>query len=170
MGTRRVEIVQLPAEVLSALADGDQLRAEAVSPVPLSSWLASAENAWTWAYRARQVVEHPQDLDWVTGVVWDLDAERAVGRAGFHAGPDTQGLVEVGYAIDPQLRRRGYARAALEVLLARAGRELAVRVVRASIAPANVASRSLITQYHFTEVGEQWDDEDGWETVWELTL
>lgn len=170
MGTPRVSIVQLPAEALTALAEGDQRRAETASPVPLSSWLASPDNTWTWAYRARQVVEHPEDLPWVTAVVWDLDTERAVGRAGFHAAPDAHGLVEVGYAIDPRRRRRGYARAALEVLLARADREPAVRVIRASVAPANVASRSLITQYPFVEVGEQWDDEDGLEVVWELTL
>lgn len=141
-----MSIVQLSVEVFTALADGDQLRAEAVSPVLLSPWLASSQNAWTWAYRARQVVEHPQDLDWVTGVVWDLDAERTVGRAGFHAAPDPHGRVEVGYAIDRRLRRRCYARAALVELLARAGREPAVRTVRASISPTNVASRSLIMQ------------------------
>ena len=36
-----------------------------------------------------------------------------VGRAGFHGPPDAGGMVEVGYAVDPDFRRRGNAIAAL---------------------------------------------------------
>jgi [ribosomal protein S5]-alanine N-acetyltransferase len=41
-------------------------------------------------------------------------------------------------------------------------------VVRASIRPDNTASRALVAQFRFVEVGEQWDDEDGLETIFEL--
>ena len=71
-------------------------------------------------------------------------------------------------AVDPLERRRGYARAALEALLARAMREPLVRTVRATIRPDNAASRLLVLQYGFVEVGEQWDDEDGLETIYEV--
>jgi RimJ/RimL family protein N-acetyltransferase len=77
-------------------------------------------------------------------------------------------MVEVGYAIDPAHRRQGYARAALVALLDRAARETAVRTVRATIAPDNTASRNLVLQHGFVEVGEQWDDEDGLEIVYEV--
>jgi len=77
-------------------------------------------------------------------------------------------MVEVGYAVDPAYRRRGYARAALELLLARAARESDVRTVRATVSPDNHASRALILQYGFAEVGEQWDDEDGLELIYEV--
>jgi [ribosomal protein S5]-alanine N-acetyltransferase len=43
-----------------------------------------------------------------------------------------------------------------------------VRTVRASISPDNIASRRLVEQYGFVEVGEQWDDEDGLERVFEV--
>ena len=105
---------------------------------------------------------------WVTGIIWDQRACLAVGRAGYHAPPDVSGTVEIGYAVDPAHRRRGYARAALEVLLARAAREPQVRRVRASIRPDNVASYRLASQYGFVKVGEQWDDEDGLEIVYEV--
>lgn len=61
--------------------------------------------------------------------------------------------------------RQGYARAALVTLLDRAAREPAVHTVRATVRPDNIASRNLILQYGFVEVGEQWDDEDGPEIV-----
>ena len=77
-------------------------------------------------------------------------------------------MVEIGYAVDPVYRRRGYARAALEALLQRAAREPHVHTVRVTIGPDNVASQQLAAQYGFTEVGEQWDDEDGLEIIYEV--
>lgn len=91
-----------------------------------------------------------------------------VGVAGFHGPPDEAGMVEVGYRIDPKQRRKGYARQALETLLAVARAHPDVRVVRATISPDNVASRSLVKGYGFEDVGEQWDDEDGLEIIFEV--
>ncbi|WP_394771571.1 GNAT family N-acetyltransferase [Lacisediminihabitans sp.] len=71
------------------------------------------------------------------------------------------------YRIDPAHRRRGYARSALEILLATARADSRVSVVRATVSPDNTASRALIDQYGFREVGEQWDDEDGLEVILE---
>jgi RimJ/RimL family protein N-acetyltransferase len=79
-------------------------------------------------------------------------------------------MVEIGYAIDPAYRRRGYARAALEALLQRAASEPQVCTVRATISSDNVASYRLVSQYGFAEVGEQWDDEDGPEIVYEVDV
>jgi RimJ/RimL family protein N-acetyltransferase len=114
------------------------------------------------------VLADPGSAGWITGAVWDGRRRLAVGRAGFHGPPDAAGMVEVGYAIDPAHRRLGYARAALEVLLDRAAAAPEVRTVRATISPGNVASRDLVLQYGFVEVGEQWDDEDGREVVYEV--
>ena len=77
-------------------------------------------------------------------------------------------MVEVGYAIDPAIRRHGYARAALVALLKWAKDDASIVTVRATISPDNVASRALVAQYGFVEVGEQWDDEDGLETIFEV--
>jgi RimJ/RimL family protein N-acetyltransferase len=79
-------------------------------------------------------------------------------------------MVEVGYSIDPQFRRQGYARAALRALLARAEAEPDVRTFRATISPDNVASRDLVLAHGLVEVGEQEDDEDGLEIVYELPV
>jgi L-amino acid N-acyltransferase YncA len=40
-------------------------------------------------------------------------------------------------------------------------------VVRASIRPDNQASLATIRPFGFVQVGEQWDDEDGLELVYE---
>ncbi len=85
-----------------------------------------------------------------------------------HGPPDDAGMVEVGYSIDTAERRRGYARAALRWMLARAAAEPDVRVVRASVSPANAVSRQLVLTHGFVEVGDPWDEEDGLEIVYEV--
>jgi RimJ/RimL family protein N-acetyltransferase len=168
--TPRVEIVQLDAAALQGLRDGDQAAAERTSPVPLSPYLAGPECRRVWEIRAAQVVVDPLSASWITGIVWDPERGLAVGRAGFHGPPDSDGMVEVGYSIDPQFRRQGYARAALRALLARAQAEPDVRTFRATISPDNVASRDLVLAHGLIEVGEQEDDEDGMEIVYELPV
>jgi RimJ/RimL family protein N-acetyltransferase len=164
-----VRIVHLAAPVFRALASGDLAAASAVSPVPLSAYFAGPEWRAVWQRRSRQVEEDPASAAWVTGVIWDERSQVAVGRAGYHGPPDPAGMVEIGYAVDPAYRRRGYARAALEALLLRAAREPEVRTVRVTISPDNVASYRLASQYGFTKVGEQWDDEDGLEIIYEVS-
>ncbi|MCZ2859448.1 GNAT family N-acetyltransferase [Blastococcus sp. VKM Ac-2987] len=164
----RVELVELSPAALRALADGDLAAAEAAAPVPLSPYLAGPECRWVWGIRAEQVGTDPASARWITRVVRDPDRQLTVGRAGFHGPPDASGTVEVGYSIDPEHRRRGYARAALRALLAWAADEPAVTTVRAAVAPANVASRDLVLAEGFRAVGEQIDEEDGPEIVYEV--
>jgi RimJ/RimL family protein N-acetyltransferase len=164
-----VRIVHLSGAAFRALADGDLVAAEAVSPVRLSAYLAGPECRGVWRMRSEQYDENPASAAWVTGVVWDERQSLAVGAAGFHGPPDSEGMVEIGYRIEPVHRRRGYARAALEALLARAAREPDVHRVRVSIRPDNLPSSGLALQYGFRQVGEQWDDVDGLELVYELS-
>ena len=168
--TPDVEILQLDAAALRGLADGDQAAAERTSPVPLSPYLAGPDCRRVWEIRAEQVIEDPSSVVWVTGIVWDAERGLAVGRAGFHGPPDADGMVEVGYSIDPRFRRLGYARAALRALLARAEAEPDVRTFRATISPDNVASRDLVLAHGLTVVGEQVDDEDGLEIIYEVAV
>lgn len=170
MSGPRVRIVQLGADALAALAAGDLDAAAALTPVPLTPWLVTDDVIGIWRRRSSQVLETPADLAWVTGLVWDEDLAKVVGRAGFHAAPDADGMVEVGYEVDPAYRRRGHARAALDALLARARSEESVRVLRVTVSPDNTASLGLLAQYPFAANGEQWDDEDGLELVLEMDV
>lgn len=52
--------------------------------------------------------------------------------------------------------------------LDRARKRPEVAVVRATVRPDNIPSRRLLYQYGFQSVGEQWDDEDGLETILEV--
>jgi len=164
----RVRLVQLPLPTLTALGDGDLDKANAFAPIRLTPYFILPDQRGTWARRASQVSADPGVADWVTGVIIALDLGGVpVGRAGFHAPPDERGMVEIGYAIDPFYRHRGYARAAFEALLERALFVPSVRVVRVSIAPDNAASMAVVAPFGFVKVGEEWDEDDGLEYVYE---
>jgi [ribosomal protein S5]-alanine N-acetyltransferase len=171
MSNPSVRIVHLSPEALAALAARELAVAEALSPVPLTPWVVTDDAVvGTWQRRAVQVVDVPEDVEWVTGVIWSEDVGSVVGQAGFHGAPDAAGMVEVGYQVDPAYRRQGFARAALLPLLPRARAEPEVRTLRATVSPENSASLALIAQLPFVEVGEQWDEEDGLETIFELDV
>lgn len=167
--SRRVRVVHLAGPAFDALAAGDLQAAQAASPVPLTPYSVGPDWRGVWRMRSEQVHQDPAAAGWVTGLIYDEDLGLVVGRAGYHGPPNASGMVEIGYAVDPAHRRRGCARAALELLLERAAAEPDVRVVRVTISPDNTASLSLTSQYGFAEVGEQWDDEDGLETIYERT-
>ncbi len=165
----RVRLVQLPPAAIHALACGDLAGANAASPVPLTAYSVGPESLGTWRRRSSQLRVDPGCASWITGAIFDEDEQLCVGRAGFHGPPDEVGRVEIGYAVDPPYRRRGYARAAVEALLDRAATEPGVRTVRASVSPGNLPSLTLVRQYGFVAVGEQLDDEDGLETIYEVS-
>jgi RimJ/RimL family protein N-acetyltransferase len=163
-----VRIVQLNLAALRALAEGDLGSANAAAGISLTPYFAGPDWRGLLRRRSAQVMKDPISAEWITRVVWDASRQLAVGRAGFHGPPDAAGMVEVGYAIDPVHRWQGYARAALVTWLQRASREPAVCTVRATVSPDNIASIDLILQYGFVQVGEQWDEEDGLEIVYEV--
>ena len=169
--TPRVRIEHLHAEALAALASGDLEAARAATGRLLTPWQVSDDGpVGTWRRRADQVLRTPEDLAWVTGLLVDEDTFEVVGAAGFHAAPDENGMVEVGYGVDPAFRRRGYARSALLLMIDRARSHPAARVFRVTVSPTNAPSLGLVAQLPFVEVGEQWDDEDGLETIFELPV
>jgi [ribosomal protein S5]-alanine N-acetyltransferase len=166
-GSPAVRLVPLPPEAMSALVAGDLAAAGAHAGVPLTDYLASPDCTWLWRLRLDQLAADPDSASWVARAGVDVRTGAVVGHAGFHGPPDAAGMVEVGYSVDPLWRRRGYARALLRELLRRAAEEPGVRTVRATIGPDNAASLATIAGFGFTHVGEQVDEVDGLELVFE---
>jgi [ribosomal protein S5]-alanine N-acetyltransferase len=90
-----------------------------------------------------------------------------IGLIGFHAPPDANGLLEIGYRIEPGYRRHGYATEAVVALFAWASRWDGVQRFRASISPTNEPSLRLIKKLGFHQTGQQHDESDGLELVFE---
>jgi RimJ/RimL family protein N-acetyltransferase len=90
--------------------------------------------------------------------------------SGFHAAPDDHGRAEIGYDIVASERRNGYAREGIRALLDWAWATGRVRTCVASVGPHNAPSLALIRSFGFRHVGEQIDEIDGLELVFERPL
>jgi ribosomal-protein-alanine N-acetyltransferase len=160
----------LDATVLQRLIACDLDGARAAAGVELPAEFLA--DTWLWTLRLGQLIGEPECAPWLVRAVVVAEGEAAgtvVGHAGFHGPPDPRGTVEVGYRITPEHRRRGHARAALGELLAYA-RAHGAKTARASISPENAASLALAGSYGFRQIGEQVDEIDGVELVFELRI
>ena len=123
-------------------------------------------------YRLAQVAAQPEIREWLgRSMVIDGDhGERLViGSIGFHGPPDAGGRAEVGYRVEPQHRRQGFARESVKALFDWAYRTHGVNRFVASVSPDNEPSLELIRGFGFQRVGEQMDEIDGLEYVFETT-
>jgi ribosomal-protein-alanine N-acetyltransferase len=165
-----VDLLILDADALQALVDRDLDRAAAVVGLELPEDFAN--DTWLWTLRLGQMIGEPEEASWLVRAIVAREgpgAGRIVGHAGFHGRPDARGMVEIGYRIVAAYRRHGYAQAAVAELLAYAAAHGA-RVARASISPGNERSLRIAARFGFREVGEQMDEIDGRELVFERPL
>jgi [ribosomal protein S5]-alanine N-acetyltransferase len=163
-----VRFVELPSTTLTALVDGDLPAASANAGVTLTEYFVTDKARRLWRRRVDQVAADPGSARWIVRAVVAEPDGVVIGHAGFHGPPDETGMVEISYSVAPDFRRQGYARAMLAELLHRAAVEPAVTTVRATISPDNAASLATISGFGFVEVGEQWDEEDGRELIFEV--
>ncbi|HET7182197.1 MAG TPA: GNAT family N-acetyltransferase [Candidatus Limnocylindrales bacterium] len=123
-------------------------------------------------YRLAQLAEDPTIRPWLGRaiVVRDEAGQRhVIGSVGFHGPPDGDGRLEIGYKVEPAYRRQGMAREAAAALFDWAHREHGIRRFVASISPTNEPSLRLAAGFGFEQVGEQMDEIDGLELVFETT-
>jgi [ribosomal protein S5]-alanine N-acetyltransferase len=164
---KSVQFAKLPAETLTALLDRDLAAASAAAGVHLTGYFIAPKALKLWRMRAAQIAADPQSARWIARAAVAEPGGFVVGHAGFHGPPDAAGMVEVAYSVDSAFRRQGYATAMLRELLRRAAAEPGVKTVRATISPDNAASLATIAGFGFTRNGEQWDEEDGLEVIFE---
>ncbi len=163
--TTRLELLLLDRSVLARwLAGESALDLGFADP---ARFLSGADDVVR--LRLEQIDADPTIAPWLLRAMVLRDERIAVGFIGFHAGPDARAMVEIGYEVLPLFRRQGYAREACAAMLVWAARR-GVHVVRASVSPDNAASLALIAQQGFVHVGEQLDELDGRELVFEKLL
>ena len=123
-------------------------------------------------YRLGQLARDPTEREWLgrAMVLTDEAGKRHVlGSIGFHGRPDDNGRAEIGYGIDPRYRRQGLTTEAVRAMLDWAMSKHGITRFVASVAPTNRASLALIRRLGFQRVGEQMDEIDGLEYVFEAS-
>ena len=107
---------------------------------------------------------------WIHGfTIIDRSQKSIVGQCGFKGPPNSEGMVEIAYAIDPEQRCRGYATEAAAALVAYAFTKTDVLFVRAHTLPEANASTRVLTKCGFERAGEVVDPDDGLVWRWSKT-
>jgi RimJ/RimL family protein N-acetyltransferase len=105
---------------------------------------------------------------WIHGfALVHRDSGSVVGKCGFKGPPDTDGVVEIAYGVNPEHQGKGYATEAAAALVSLALDQEQVRTVRAHTLPEPNASTRVLTKCGFRRVGEVIDPEDGLVWRWE---
>ena len=150
MLTERLELRPLPPAAAAALP-GDRDGAARLIGARLS-------DEWPQPDVLDVLPRHSKlDPDSVHFGVW-LIIERAsgtvVGDIGFHGPPSNDRTVEIGYAIVPSRRRRGYATEAAGAIAGWALRQPVIETVVARCDPENQASIRTLERSGFERTGE----------------
>lgn len=91
-----------------------------------------------------------------------------IGSAGFHDLPDADGMVEIGLGVEPGYRGRGLATEMLRGMWGWVIDQPGVTRLRYTVSPGNVPSQAIIARFGFRLVGQQIDEEDGPEDIYEM--
>jgi RimJ/RimL family protein N-acetyltransferase len=163
-----IDFVRLPAEALELMLRDDLQGARALVGLELPEFFL--QEKWLWRIRRDQLRDAPEAAPWLVRAAVLPEDGSVVGHAGFHGPPDRDGTVEVAYTVVPGRRGQGISHRLLRALVDEATAARGVRVVRASVSPDNLPSLAVVRRAGMTHVGEQWDDEDGRELVFELDV
>ena len=158
----------LGAQAMQAMLEDDLPGASRISGRRLPSFFL--EEKWLWEIRSSQLRTSPQDAPWLVRAVVLEPSGVVIGHAGFHGRPDAAGMVEIAYTVAPEHRGNRYAYPMVAALVTEARSSPDVDLVRATVSPDNAASLAVIRKADFVHVGEQWDDVDGLELVFEKRL
>lgn len=168
LSTPRLDLHPVPLPLLDALLAGDLDAARALAPYPISAETFEGD-AYVLGLRQAQLRADPTELPWLYRAAVLRSSGEVVARCGFHAPPDADGTVELGYRVQPAWRGQGLATELASGLLDWARARGVARCV-ASTTPDNLASQAVIAKLGFVRTGEQIDEVDGLEWVYALEL
>lgn len=124
-------------------------------------------------------VDEPWVLRWLKGNLavlegtvregtgsWLMVADGEIVGLCSYKGPPEDGVVEIGYAVAPRRRRRGYATAAVAALIALAEQDPRITSLSAETALANLPSQRVLEANGFAPAGRGFDRDEGEMILW----
>jgi RimJ/RimL family protein N-acetyltransferase len=120
-------------------------------------------------WRVPQVKADPSTNKWFVRFIVLKESKIVIGSTSFHGIPDENGMMEIGLGIEETYRNQGYAKEALLGMWRWVCGEPGVKTLRYTVSPENIPSVKIIEGYGFQYLGQQIDDEDGPENIYEMS-
>jgi ribosomal-protein-alanine N-acetyltransferase len=119
------------------------------------------------SFRIPRVKKEPHFAELGIILAVEKESRKVIGSAGFHDFPDQNGMIEVGFGIVPEMQNNGFGKELLFGMWDWMSRKPEMKILRYTVFPTNAPSMHIIKKIGFAEVGEQIDDEDGVELIFE---
>jgi [ribosomal protein S5]-alanine N-acetyltransferase len=169
--TQRLNLYSLSVEFLGAMAAGDIKGAQSLVDYGIEPKSSLLGLPWVTA-RLKMIEADPLQHAWMYRAIVRKRDDQMVGFISFHHKAPDPDLVEyvklgaeLGYTIEPQYRRNGYAKESAIAMMEWACRDFGVRDFVLTISPQNSPSLKMAASMGFKIVGEKDDPIDGLELV-----
>ncbi|MFM1974258.1 MAG: hypothetical protein RL524_245 [Actinomycetota bacterium] len=168
--TPRLELHHIPADGLISLYEekNDSLAIAGRGFTNPYQNLVAESGPLRW--RVPQVKADPATNKWFVRFIVLRDSGEVIGSTSFHGVPDETGMMEIGIGIEEQFWNNGYAKEALLGMWRWVCGEPGVKVLRYTVSPSNFPSVKIIEGFGFNYLGQQIDEEDGPENIYEMSV
>jgi len=121
-------------------------------------------------WRVPQVKEDPLVNIWFVRWIVLKATNEIIGSVSFHGAPNHSGMIEIGLGIEPSFQNQGYASEALMGMWSWVIDQPGVQTLRYTVSATNKPSMRIIEKFGFTHVGQQLDEIDGPEEIYEMSV
>ena len=168
--TPRLELHHIPAEGLIALFDEKNDLAAIAGRAFTNPHRVLLDDAGPLPWRVPQVKADPSTNKWFLRFIVLKATREIIGSTSFHGVPDEQAMMEIGIGLDEKFWGKGYAKEALLGMWRWVCTQPGVSMLRYTVSPTNIASVKIIQGFGFAHVGQQIDEEDGPEDIYEMSV
>ena len=121
------------------------------------------------AWRVPQVKADPSLNKWFVRWIVLKSTNEIIGSSSFHGAPNENGMIEIGLGIEPKFHNQGFGFEALTGMWGWVCAQEGVKILRYTVSINNLPSIALVNKFGFTRVGEQLDEIDGPEEIYEMS-
>lgn len=160
--TKNLRLIPCDTEMLRSAIEGNEALAKRLGVVVPDNWTEFGVQALKYALD--RLEESEDEKNWWTYFPVHRNDNRLIGSGGYKGRPNAEGMVEIGYEIEPGYRSRGFATEMTTVLVDNAFKHTSVKSVIAHTLGEENPSTKVLQKCGFERVGEINDPDDG--TIW----
>ena len=167
--TKRLELAHISAQgIIDLLEKKDDSAAIAGRSLTNPHQVLVRESG-PLGWRVPQVKVDPSANKWFVRFIVLKRSREIIGSTSFHGAPDADGMMEIGLGIEEEFRNQGYAREALTGMWRWVSTFPEVKTLRYTVSPDNLPSIAVINYFGFGYMGQQMDEIDGPENIYEMS-
>lgn len=158
-----------PNELITLFEDPENLSIYAGKPFT-NPHRVLIDDSGPLPWRVPQVKEDPSVNIWFVRWIVLKATNEIIGSVSFHGAPNHSGMIEIGLGIEPGFQNQGYASEALMGMWSWVIDQPGVQTLRYTVSATNKPSMRIIEKFGFTHVGQQLDEIDGPEEIYEMSV